>query len=288
MKDKIYGLRYDTSFKNVFGRSRFLKKLLKDIFEETIGNIQYLDKETFKQNKYLSYSICDLLIKTKNEYMIVEMQNQDLKNLEARITMYMSEIYSKQNPGKMYQNVKPVKVRLILNYSYGIGKTLKEYQELEKELLEKFGIYSDIKIFNIKEAFKKDGIEKDYALLFLLDQYSIEEAEEILEEIGKKKQFQEFVKMIRMYNANLETYEKLKREDVEQMKLEDVAAEYKREGIMEGERVGEKRGKKLEEKVGEKYNVPIGVDTVRRREPINCTQFEGIKSLKVDTNLWVL
>ncbi|MBR1386041.1 MAG: hypothetical protein IJ568_04355 [Bacilli bacterium] len=37
-----------------------------------------------------------------------------------------------------------------------------------------------------------------------------------------------------------------------------------------------------------KYNVPIGVDTLRRREPINCTQVEGIKSLKVDTNLWVL
>ena len=38
----------------------------------------------------------------------------------------------------------------------------------------------------------------------------------------------------------------------------------------------------------ELYNVPIGVDTLRRREPINCTQVEGIKSLKVDTNLWVL
>lgn len=155
MQDKIYGLRYDTSFKNIFGRTYFLQKLFKDIFHETIVSIQYLDKETFKQNKHLSYSICDLLVKTKKEYIIVEIQNQDLKNLEARITMYMSEIYSKQNPGKMYQNVKLVKIRLILNYSYGKEKSLKEYQELEKELLERFGNYFDIKIWNIKEALKK-------------------------------------------------------------------------------------------------------------------------------------
>ena len=65
MQDKIYELRYDTSFKNIFGRTYFLQKLFKDIFHETIVSIQYLDKETFKQNKHLSYSICDLLVKTK-------------------------------------------------------------------------------------------------------------------------------------------------------------------------------------------------------------------------------
>ena len=37
-----------------------------------------------------------------------------------------------------------------------------------------------------------------------------------------------------------------------------------------------------------KYNVPIEVDTLEEGIPINWTQLEGIKSLKVDTNLWVL
>ena len=51
---------------------------------------------------------------------------------------------------------------------------------------------------------------------------------------------------------------------------------------------GIRQGKEAGIQEGSKYNVPIGVDTLKRREPINCTQVEGIKSLKVDTNLWVL
>ena len=56
----------------------------------------------------------------------------------------------------------------------------------------------------------------------------------------------------------------------------------------EGESAGFEKGIEQGIEENKKYNVPIGVDTFRRREPINCTQVEGIKSLKVDTNLWVL
>ena len=37
---------------------------------------------------------------------------------------------------------------------------------------------------------------------------------------------------------------------------------------------------------GIEYNIPIDVDTIRRREPIKWTYLEGIKSLIVDTK-WV-
>lgn len=36
---------------------------MKDIFLEEIKKITYLDKESFKENKHLPYSIFDLLIK---------------------------------------------------------------------------------------------------------------------------------------------------------------------------------------------------------------------------------
>ena len=36
------------------------------------------------------------------------------------------------------------------------------------------------------------------------------------------------------------------------------------------------------------YNVPIGVDTLEEGIPKNWTVQEGIKSLKMDTKLWVL
>lgn len=45
-----------------------------------------------------------------------------------------------------------------------------------------------------------------------------------------------------MYNADLETYLKLKESEMKQMTLEDVAHNYKLEGISIGERRGEKRG----------------------------------------------
>ena len=120
MKEKIYGLRFDTSFKNVFCNHHFLKQFFKDIFHEEVKNITYIDKEVFKENKHLSYSIFDLLIRGKDEFVIFEMQNQDLKNIEARVTMYLSKYYARQNVGKKYEQVKPIKMRLILNYPYGI------------------------------------------------------------------------------------------------------------------------------------------------------------------------
>ena len=38
---------------------------------------------------------------------------------------------------------------------------------------------------------------------------------------------------------------------------------------------------------GSKYNVPISVDTIRRRYPIKWTYQEGVESLIVDTKIWV-
>ena len=35
------------------------------------------------------------------------------------------------------------------------------------------------------------------------------------------------------------------------------------------------------------YNVPISVDTIRRRYPIKWTYQEGVESLIVDTKIWV-
>ena len=39
--------------------------------------------------------------------------------------------------------------------------------------------------------------------------------------------------------------------------------------------------------INQVYNVPINVDTIRRRYPIKWTYQEGIKSLIVDTKIWV-
>lgn len=230
MIEKYYGIRYDSSFKNVFSKEEFLILFFRDIFHEKVDNITYIDKEMFQENINLSYSICDLLIETKNEIIIFEMQNQDLKNLEARLTMYQSKIYYLQNPGKDYKDVKPVKIRVIINYSYKEEKTLKEYQQLEKEILERFGEYFDIKIWNLKEALKdRNKIDYKYALLFTLDEYSLEDGEMILNILGREEKFKKLVQTIKLYNTDLENYQRLKKEEESQMTLEDVARAYAEE-----------------------------------------------------------
>ena len=243
MKDKIYGLKSDLLFKNVFGKEKYLKQFFKDIFHEDIKEFVYSDKETFKENRNLSYSICDLLLETENEYIIFELQNQDLKNIESRIAMYFVRIYSKQKINRHYDNVKPVKIRLILNYPYGKEASLKEYYEFEERIKEKFGSFFEIKIWNIREALKEVGtIGYDYAFLFVLAEISKEKSERILSRLKMKKRFKELAGEIEMYNADLEVYLKLKESEMKQMTLEDVAHNYKLEGISIGERRGEKRG----------------------------------------------
>lgn len=52
-----------------------------------------------------------------------------------------------------------------------------------------------------------------------------------------------------------------------------------KEGLEQGKNIGIKENKL--------YNVPINVDTIRRRYPIKWTYQEGTKSLIVDTKIWV-
>ena len=52
-----------------------------------------------------------------------------------------------------------------------------------------------------------------------------------------------------------------------------------KEGLEQGKNIGIKENKL--------YNVPINVDTIRRRYPIKWTYQEGVESLIVDTKIWV-
>lgn len=253
---KNYGLRYDTSFKHVYHKKEHLRQLLKDLFHQDIKNFWYSNKELSKENKNLRYGISDMVIETKDKIIVIELQNKDLENIEPRIKMYTSGFYIRQNPGKNYENVKPVEVYLILNYPYGREKVLKEYEELEKNLEETFGNLSNIKIWNIKNALKKTGtIDYDYARLFLLDKYSKSESKKILEELKKKKHLEKLVEEIELYNTDLKTFQKLKEEEEMQMTFEQATSAIKNHARQRGIEIGEKKGIKIGEKQGEKRGI---------------------------------
>ena len=77
------------------------------------------------------------------------------------------------------------------------------------------------------------------------------------------------------------------KEKLDALVLENAKEYGLKYGRMEGHKQGRKEGRIEGLKEGRKYNVPINVDTIRRRYPIKWTYQEGTKSLIVDTKIWV-
>ncbi len=223
---------------------------------------------------------------------MIEMRNQDLKNLEPRITMYFSNHYSTQNPEKNYENVKPLKVLLILNYPYGISKILKKYQMLEENIKERFGDLFSIQIWNIQKALKeKDTIDYWYARLFHLSEYEIIISRLILEETKKNPKFESIVNQIERYNMDLKTYQKMKEEEMLEMTFEEATAMIKLDAERTGEKRGEARGKKLGLTQGKKLGLSQGkksglkLGIKQGREQANLETARNLLEQGIDINV---
>lgn len=224
--------------------------MLQNLFHEEISEIIYFkDKELSKENVNLKCGICDMVVETKTSILLIEMQNKNLKDFKKRLKRYMSILYATQKLKKDYEEMKAVKLYLILNYKEGEGKVLKKYKELEEEIKEQFDYLSDIMVWNIREALEiKSGMDYDCARLFVLDEYSKEEAIEILKELYTGRKLKEEVEKIIIYNLDIETYQRLKEErymfeTTFELETSGLRAEAKRIGLMEGREEGIKEGK---------------------------------------------
>lgn len=253
--ETIYGLRFDSSFKNLYKDKKQLQKMIRELFSEEILNIEsFRNQEFVKDNVNLKCGICDLIAETKDYILLVEMQNNNLNDFKKRLKRYVSMLYVTQKLGDNYVEMKPVKVYLILNYGERKKQVLKIYREMEKNLKEEFDYLSEIRVWNIKEALKmKHGMDYNYARLYLLDQFTKEEALNILKELYQDERFKEIVEKIIIYNLDLKTYQKLKEEKymletsfaLETSGLrEKVKREALREGRKEGKKIGMKEGMK--------------------------------------------
>jgi len=191
----IYGLRFDSSFKNMYKDKEQLKKMVRKLFHEEIREIEnFRDKEIVKENVNLKCGICDLVVETKENIILIEMQNKNLKDFKKRLKRYVSMLYATQELSEDYCKMKPVKIYLMLNYREGKKQVLKKYSEMEKELKEEFDCLSEISVWNLKEALKqKRGVDYDYARLCILDKMSKEEALDILEELYQKEEYKKEV-----------------------------------------------------------------------------------------------
>lgn len=88
--NKIYGLRYDTIFKNVFHNKKCLKQFFKEVFKESLESFWYVDKEQSKENKNLRYRVSDLVIETEKKLLLLNCRIKIWKILRQEVKcMYL-------------------------------------------------------------------------------------------------------------------------------------------------------------------------------------------------------
>lgn len=122
MKNQIfYNLSNDYLFKSIFNKHEYLEMLLRDFFQLDIADFEYYSPVLPKENKEKANGEADLVLKNKEEIIIVEMQNQKNGSLENRSIVYLSKLYGMQwrKKDRTYQEIKPVTLYWFLNYPYG-------------------------------------------------------------------------------------------------------------------------------------------------------------------------
>ena len=218
MKEKIYDLKNDYVFKKILKNKPFCKMILKDLFYIQLENFHYGDKEFTKENKEKSYGICDVVVETGKEIIIIEMQNKDYHNIEKRAMLYLSKMYTEQWKTNNYTCLKPVTLCLILNYKYQ-NQYLLKYQMLEQTWKKQFGntIIKEIQEYNqinnkkIKEVFIMNWTKEEEIGLCTMtarEEGRIEGekiGEKIGEKLGEKKALKNTIKNMIKNNFNIET-----------------------------------------------------------------------------------
>ena len=134
----------------------------------------------------------------------------------------------------------------------------------------------EINVENLKEmCYNNLELEEEYKYILMMDM----EKEELANYSNSDPLIRKYEGDLVKINSDKEFVALLTaEEDARLLHNTELAMEYKK-GIKEGIKEGFSQGIS--------YNVPISVDTIRRRYPIKLTYQEGVKTLIVDTKIWV-
>ena len=115
----FYTAKNDKVFKTILGNEDnkdLLKKFLERILDKTIEDITYLKNELTINYPKEKRKTVDLLVKTNNEYIHIELNNGYSNYLHMRNFCYLANLYSKKTKvGKNY-NIKEKFIQI--NFTY--------------------------------------------------------------------------------------------------------------------------------------------------------------------------
>ncbi len=240
---KFYTLLNDHLFKKIFTEEKHLKILLLNLFDVKANNLKLLNPELVISNKNEKVGIVDLLLEIDNDIVILELQNLNEHNFKDRLLYYTSKIISNYGlkEGDNYQNLKSIKVYVILNYSLD-NENIKSIVKLKYLNNRIFNNKLELKIFDLTKVDINNKKSKYYEIVNMFKTDDLKKLKQII----SKEELKEI--LITMEKYNQEESEWRKMEDIYNMMMNekvDFRAVYndaKAEGIAIGKNEGISQG----------------------------------------------
>ena len=268
-KKKFYTCRYDRTFKEVFLKKEnedLLITLLEFTLDLKIFEIQRLNIETLQGNIGTRKKYCDLLLKTDQGYIGIEINSERKDYLHCRNLAFLCNVYSRYTlTGEMYSEDTLI---IQLNLTYGMlkndAKICRTYMltDGEKNFVRNFKIveWNMDKVLNYWYAKDEVNIEK-FKYLIMLDLN-----EEDLAKLPRDRKVIKFMNEVKRVNEDPEFFSYMtKEEDDEKCRMTEL-----KEAIDAGIDIGKSEGKALGKEEGKKEAYEnMAKEMLKRNIPMN-------------------
>ena len=241
MTKTYYNLLNDYLFKRICYEPRYLRQILKDLYNVDFKKVTYLNKELVVINKNQRVGIVDLLLKLDDTYVILELQVKNNYNFEERLLWYTVVFMYIHGLGKgdNYSKLKNFKTLAIINYPMK-NDVMMNNVNLIKNSKYLFTDKIDIEIVNLTKY--KDN-EKD--TLYKLFRFKTLDELNDIEKSTDNTIYKEIIDKLKYYNLNEK--ERLKMDKLAEIIRNEPGAKQiaYRKGKNKGKAIGLSQGKTI-------------------------------------------
>lgn len=198
---KLLKPKNDIVFQCLFNQNneRITKAFMQAILEEKIDKIVINnDKELFREFPEDKLGILDLQLDiNNNEKVDVEVQLINKENLQDRLLLYFSKLYSSQiKRGEDYKEAKRIILVAILDYEFELTKDIKTFETIwrlredencEKVLTNKIEIHI-LELKKVRDNYLKNKENVKLQWMLFLDNPNSKEVQEIMKENEEVKE----------------------------------------------------------------------------------------------------
>ena len=297
-KTSLIPLTYDFAFKTLFIKNLDIFGLfLADVVHipNYNGDIVLINNELPKDNKNEYKKTLDMFV-VLNGYIYIdtEMNGNLFINVIDRNGLYLDKIsITLLESG---ENIKSFKRKIIYQLNLNANKYENTYNDeiivpyalKSKEIVPSNKYIVVKKLEYYRNLYYTKGVrDRDVIWLTVLTAKTFTELYELLIQVLDDDKVMRIMKDAISMSKDTFILHEWEKDKLDALVKYNEQQNAKNAGFAEGISQGIEQGIEKGKASRNIYNVPINVDTIRRRYPIKWTYQEGIKSLIVDTKIWV-